>query len=150
MINSTLFYCLFLLNHVAPPSLYNSIFHYYSLIHSDEGLTLETSVFESFTVVFTQLFLWQTYLFFFDGWSLEPTRKRRQSNSPSGTCPPNDEFPPNCPLDRIQRRCLMQGRVCTYFRNCGLVERDGKIVTDCRTIHLYDDFICCTSYCLEE
>ena len=28
----------------------NSIFHYYSLIHSDEGLTLETSVFESFTV----------------------------------------------------------------------------------------------------
>ena len=28
----------------------NSIFHYYSLIHSYEGLTLETSVFESFTV----------------------------------------------------------------------------------------------------
>ena len=28
----------------------SSIFHYYSLIHSDEGLTLESSVFESFTV----------------------------------------------------------------------------------------------------
>ena len=27
----------------------NSIFHYYSLVHSDEGLALETSVFESFT-----------------------------------------------------------------------------------------------------
>ena len=51
-------------NHVAPPSLYNSIFHYYSLIHSDEGLTLETSVFESFTVVFTQLFFWQNYISF--------------------------------------------------------------------------------------
>ena len=28
----------------------NSIFRYHSLIHSEEGLTLETSVFESFTV----------------------------------------------------------------------------------------------------
>ena len=54
---ATLFYYLFYsivqvvsTNHVAPPSLKNSIFHHYSLIHSDEGLTLETSVFESFTV----------------------------------------------------------------------------------------------------
>ena len=45
-----LFYCLFLLITELLLPYINSIFHYYSLIHYDEGLTLETSVFESFTV----------------------------------------------------------------------------------------------------
>ena len=45
-----LFYCLFLLITSLLLPYINSIFHNYSLIHSDEGLTLETSVFESFTV----------------------------------------------------------------------------------------------------
>ena len=46
-----LFNCLFLLISELPFPYINSIFHYYSLIHSDEGLKLETSVFESFAVV---------------------------------------------------------------------------------------------------
>ena len=47
---ATLFYCLFLLITWLLLPYINSIFHFYSLIHSDEGLTLETTVFECFTV----------------------------------------------------------------------------------------------------
>ena len=45
-----LFYCLLLLITLLLLPYINSILHYYSLIHSDEGLALETSFFESFMV----------------------------------------------------------------------------------------------------